>query len=319
MARSLGTYPTGSRRSIGGTGISTFATMMSGLMHGAAFAIGVAVWLCVSLPALADETKTPMVNSDVIKLVKAKLPESTIIITIQTRPSTFDTSPESLIALKKNGVSTNIIEAMLHASAKPATSREPSAGSTQGAPSATVPTSGIASLWGSKQSRVEADRVFMFDGDKRTEMKFTKPGTRTKWLFAVMTYATLGGLKARLRTSNPSPEFEMILPNNVEVSSVIALALLAERDNGTREILIGGGYMSISQGLPKERNIRIVYDKTPDQANAPEGYEIYRIKPAEPLKPGGEYAFMVSKPSGGAMGGFGSAEFSYNFYELGID
>jgi len=84
----------------------------------------------------------------------------------------------------------------------------------------------------------------------------------------------------------------------------------------------GGGYMSISGGLPKDRNILITYDKTADQSNAPEGYEIYRIKPTEPLKPGGEYAFMVSKHSGGAMGAMGAmggADFSYNFYELGID
>ena len=138
-------------------------------------------------------------------------------------------------------------------------------------------------------------------------------------VFSLQQFAILGGLKARLRTNNPVPEFEMILPNNVEVSSVVALGLLGERGNGTREILIGGGFMAISQGLPKDHNIRITFDKTEDQSDAPEGYEIYRIKPTEPLKPRGEYAFMVSKNSGGALGALGGADFSYNFYELGID
>ena len=110
----------------------------------------------------------------------------------------------------------------------------------------------------------------------------------------------------------------MILPNNVEVSSIVVIGLLAERSNGTREILIGGGYMSISQGLPGERNMRITFEKLADQSGAPEGYEIYRIRPTEPCKPG-EYAFMVSKPSGGVMGPLGGADFNYNFYELGVD
>lgn len=149
-------------------------------------------------------------------------------------------------------------------------------------------------------------------------MKFTKPGTRTRYVFAVQQFAVLGGTKARLRTGNKSPEFEMILPNNVEVSSITALALLAQRSNGSREILIGAGYISMSQGLPSDRNMRLAFDKAADQSGAPEGYEIYRIRSAEPLRPG-EYAFMVHKPGGGEMGAFAGASVAYNFYELGID
>ena len=108
----------------------------------------------------------------------------------------------------------------------------------------------------------------------------------------------------------------MILPNNVEIPSVVTLGLLAERQNGTREILIGGGFMSISEGLPAERKMRLSYEKVADQSAAPEGYEIYRIKPAEPLRPG-EYAFMVNRPLGG--GPMQGASFTYNFYELGVD
>jgi hypothetical protein len=322
MNQSLEIFSRGSRRSIGGAAMSTFAKVVGALKNGAATTIGIVVCSIASVPLLADDTRPPLINSDVIKLVKAKLPESTIVMTIQTRPSNFDTSPESLIALKNNGVSTSVLEAMLQASAKPAAIQVPAAGATKGAtsaPSATVP-GVVASLWGTKQSRVEVDRVFMLEGDKRIEMKFTRAGTRTRHIFAsVQQFATLGGLKARLRTNNRVPELEMILPNNVEVSSVVALGLLGERENGSREIMIGGGYMSMSQGLPKDRNIQITYDKTADQTEAPEGYEIYRIKPTAPLKPGGEYAFMVSKNTGRAMGAFSGAEANYNFYELGID
>lgn len=286
--------------------------------------IQLTIVICVTaafVSAFAQDTRPPLTNADMIKLVRAKLPESTIILSIQSRPSAFDTSPEALISLKENGVSTKVIEAMLQAGVKPtATQASPSVpqGAAERGPAAPVLAGGITSLWGSKQSRIEVDRVFLLEGDKRTEMKYTKPGTRTRWVFSVQQFAVLGGLKSRLRTEKKSPEFEMILPNNVEVSSVLAFALLGERSNGTREILIGGGFLGISQGLPQDRNVRITYDKAADQSGAPEGYEIYRIKPAESLKPG-EYAFMVHKPSGGEMGPLAGAGFNYNFYELGVD
>ena len=278
------------------------------------------VWALVLLllmpisPALADKAKPPLRNSDVVKLVKAALPESTIIMTIQANPTAFDVSPDDLIRLKSNGVPVKVMEAMVQANNKPTpTSVQPIA-----APPAT-PVVTMAGLWGSNQTRVEVDRVFLLDGDMRTEMKFTQPGTRTRFIYSIQTFAVLGGIKARLRTNNRSPEFEMLLPNNVEISSVLALGLLGERSNGSREILIGGGFMTFSQGLPKDRNMQIAYEKIADQSGAPGGYEIYRIKPAASLKPG-EYAFMVSKSGAmGAMGPMAGASFSYNFYELGVD
>ena len=276
-----------------------------------------AVCLISAFPSvLAQEARPPLTNADVTKLVKAKLPESTIILTIQKNPSAFDTSPEALISLTKNGVSSKILEAMLQSSVKPAATGA-AAPASPAAAAVPQPTA-FSSLWGTKQSRIEVDRVFLLEGDKRSEMKFTRPGTRTRMVFALQHFAVLGGLKARLRTENRSPEFEMILPNNVEVSSVIALGLLGDRPNGTREILIGGGYMTISQGLPKDRNIRIQYEKLADQSGVPEGYDLYRIKPVDALK-AGEYAFMVNRPSGGDLGPLASAGFSYNFYELGVD
>jgi len=262
--------------------------------------------------AFAQDAKPPLRNSDVVDLVKAALPASTIIMSIQTSPTAFDVSPGELIRLKNGGVPPAVIEAMIQATKKPAPA-SPHAVSPPATPDAT-----LARLWGTKQTRIDADRVFLLEGDKRAEMKFTKPGTRSRFIYAIQTFAVLPGLKSRLRTNNRVPEFEMILPDNVEISSVVALGLLAERDNGTREILIGGGFMSFSQGLPKERNMKISYEKTPDQSGAPEGYEIYRIKPAENLKPG-EYAFMVSRPGGGTMGPMSGASLNYNFYEIGVD
>ena len=286
--------------------------------------------ICITagfVSAFAQDTMRPLTNADVIKLVRAKLPESTIILSIQSRPSAFDTSPEALISLTQNRVPTKVIEAMLQTSIKPT----PTQASKAARPTPSQnPVRAVAiqpgGLWGSSQTRIEVDRVFLLNGDNRTEMKFTQPGTRRQNLvFANQQYAVLPGGKARLRTDNRSPEFEMIVPNNVEISSIVSFALLAERSEGVREIMIGskfgtGGINSATQSLPNERVMRVIHEKAADQSSVPDGYDLYRIKAAEPLKPG-EYAFIVSKSAAQHLAG--AAPFAgagvYNYYELGID
>ena len=74
----------------------------------------------------------PLTNADVIKMVKAGLDESTILLAIKNRTSQFDTSPDALIDLKTQGVPQNVINAMLGAHA-PATTGLDSASPTNGA------------------------------------------------------------------------------------------------------------------------------------------------------------------------------------------
>ena len=291
--------------------------------------------ILVSVGFAQGADKKPLTNADVIKLVKAELPESTVLLAIQSSPHAFDTTTDGLIQLKQAGITSKVIEAMMQPTAPVASTSAPAPAPDMstvppGAPAARPGTPvamvmpnmpmvvGRSEIWGSKQTRIEADRVFLVDAQSRTELKFTRPNTRRRMLYSVQTFAVINGTKARIRAQNASPCFEMILPNNEEVTSMVALALLGVRPNGTREILISAGWISMSQGLPKDRNIALSALKTADQTNAPEGYEIYQIRPEQPLKPG-EYALMVSKPAGGELGVGSSAQANYNFYELGVD
>lgn len=269
----------------------------------------------------AQTAPKAITNADIVKMVKAELPESTVLLTIQASSHAFDTAPEALIQLKADGVPSKIIEAMLQASVPKAAA--------PAAPAA-VPSAAVASmdavvhagLWGAKQSRIEVDRVLLIDGEARTDMKYTQPGTRTRFnpFGGTQQFAVLNGTRAALRVKNRQPVFKMILPSNVQPSSVLALARLGERPNGSREILIGGGYMSFSAGLPKDRNVAINIEKAADQSEAPEGYELFEITPVMLLFPA-EYSFMVVKGGPGApMGLFGAgASASYNFYEFAVD
>ncbi len=72
--------------------------------------------LCLMLAtaaAFAQQRTEPLTNAAVIKLVRAGFKEKTVISIIHSRTNTFDLNADRLIELKRNGVTENIILAML--------------------------------------------------------------------------------------------------------------------------------------------------------------------------------------------------------------
>src|SRR2546428_5615028 len=61
----------------------------------------------------AQQRSEPLTNASVTKLVRAGFKEKTVIAIIHSRPHKFDLDPDRLIEIKRNGVSENIILAML--------------------------------------------------------------------------------------------------------------------------------------------------------------------------------------------------------------
>lgn len=281
-------------------------------------------WLCwflaTAVAAFAAEKK-PLSNAYVIKMVQAEMSESMVILAVQGGPKNFDTSIDALTELKKAGVPAKVIDGLL--APMPAAAVASAAVPTEVLPSgAMAGRAMLAGLWGSKLTRIDADRIYLLEGETRHDLKYTRPGTRTRAMIlfgGLQQFAVLGGTRAALRITTRRPVFELILPNNVQPGSITALGLLGERSNGSREILIGGGYMSFSAGLSRDRNIAIVFAKAADQSAAPEGYDRYEVRPAAELK-SGEYAFMIAKGSGDAGGVFGAgASASYDFYEFAVN
>lgn len=66
-----------------------------------------------ALHANAQQGEAPLSNAAVVKLVRAGFKEKTVIAIIHNRPNRFNLDPDKLIELKRNGVSENIILAML--------------------------------------------------------------------------------------------------------------------------------------------------------------------------------------------------------------
>jgi hypothetical protein len=75
--------------------------------HGRTSAAGAAA------SAAQADAEAPLTNSSIIKLVRARFSEKTVIAIIRVRPVRFDLSPDRLIELKKNGVGERVILTML--------------------------------------------------------------------------------------------------------------------------------------------------------------------------------------------------------------
>jgi hypothetical protein len=76
----------------------------------------VTTFLCLSLfvtGAYGQQPDGPLTNASVVRLVKAGFKEKTIIAIINNRPCEFKLDTEQLISLKRNGVTENVILAML--------------------------------------------------------------------------------------------------------------------------------------------------------------------------------------------------------------
>ena len=91
-----------------------------------------AVILSVMVTAQQPKPKT-YTNADVIKMAKAGLDDSTIVLAIQQHPAQYDTSADALVDLKTQGVSQAVINAMLTAGkGAPAAAETGSGGDTAG-------------------------------------------------------------------------------------------------------------------------------------------------------------------------------------------
>ena len=74
----------------------------------------ISILFCLtSLAVRAQQSEAPLTNASVVKLVRAGFKEKTVIAIIHSRVSRFNLDPDKLIELKRNGVSENVILAML--------------------------------------------------------------------------------------------------------------------------------------------------------------------------------------------------------------
>jgi hypothetical protein len=224
----------------------------------------------------------PLANSDVVAMLKAGLPENTIILSIQQSPSKFDTAPQSLILLKKQGVNAKIIDAMLK--------KQSGAGTAKATAVASAPSTfnGVRVIINGESVAMKRGRV----------LRRSSSG----WLSLVTAFgdsknrAVLEGNASRLRIKDTKPVFEVALPEDVAPEGYINLLRL-EVKGDRRQIETSRSGFSLSDGARSKEGFasdRRVYLEFEDTGNrTPSGQVIYRAIPSGSMA-SGEYTIVHS-------------------------
>jgi hypothetical protein len=236
-------------------------------------------------------------NADVIAMVEAGLPENTIILAIQKGPSDFDTSAQTLIQLKNQGISPRIMDAMLQA------------GKAQSSPAPLGDYSRLIEpyLLMTLPDVANGSEVMLVDGDKRSRMKRSLVSSRTGggMMPGVNPFrktrikGVIEGHQAQLRVTNTSPLFEIMLASYLDPYDYVKLVKLStksdRREVETARMGAMGGY---SSGFRKDDIIPVAIEELSKSSAG----TLYRVKIMRPLAPG-EYALT----------------FASTFYAFGVD
>src|SRR5215467_7371277 len=229
----------------------------------------------LTFSSTAGSAQETLTNQSIMEMLKAGLSERVVIAKIRTSPSSFDTSTDALIALKKNGVSEKVIEAMMSPAAAAAPAAPPSA---PAASVAMAPTPAV----GHAPAR---PTVYQIVGGKEVELMASGGEVqRNRTPYSRSTELVIAGNKSKIRIAERQPVFV--------VTSKPGEMPLVRLDPGKsdRNLKIGSGSRvpyagstSTTRGLRSEDLIEVSAER--------DSRGFYRIKPRAPLAPG-EYGFV---------------------------
>lgn len=256
-----------------------------------------------------------LTNANVVAMVKAGLPKSVILNAIQTSSTKFDASANSMIALKKQGVSDELLSAM---AAKGGSANTSSALNTTLTGTSKAET-GLGKLdpgiyysdeSNNKQAPLEASVFSQSKVGSGLLSGLTYGIAKTK------AKAVLSGVQANLQVSNLNPVFYFIFPHNTgsnignesnanggwysnatspnEFILVKFKVVNTSKQKG-REVVTGsfGTYSGFSGGIEDESKVTYRFTKlTPG---------VYKVYFESPLKEG-EYAFLFAGTAATAVG-----------------
>jgi len=257
------------------------------------------VALCVGPLLAGSALAAPITNTDVIKLLDAGMPEEVVLQAISNGQPRFDTSANALISLKSKGATPNVLKAMLQAG---------DAKKAGAAPAAAKAASGY-----------NPEEVTVIVDGQPSIMQYriaqSRSAARALGFGGMATYATLSGTAAQRRLAG-TPEFIISVPRNAQAPDYLTLANFAVRNNGTREVMTGGGYMSYTSGINKSRVVPVSSEALGDQSGARDGFVLYSVKPSAPLQKG-EYALVLYTGEMRTAGFF--AQNTNSYFDFGVD
>lgn len=244
----------------------------------------------LSLPGATSLAQEVLTNDSVIQMVKAGLPEAVVIAKIKSTATKFDLKTDSLVNLKKAGVSDKVLEAMVAAGSAAPT------GSTAAMPAPPAPAMAAGAL-------KTQDVIYQLVAGKYVEMFATSANLETNMaFFQSKSEVVLEGRKAQYRTSERQPVFL----STYSSTDAPLVRLKPGDDHNDRNLKIGSGaFMPFGgtqkMGVRNEDKIPVTIERDP------RGF--YKVTPSAALPPG-EYGFILAT-------GFGAG--SGKIYDFGVD
>ncbi len=230
-----------------------------------------------------------LTNADVIAMVKAGLPESTLLLSIKNNPSKFSTAPADLIDLQKKGVPPKVLDAMMEAQSRVASASAPAPVPAQNPAMAGFDMSGGMS-------------VFWIGGSGRSQMvRATPSGTSSNATAMLLPFAPIklrdvfSNPRADLRMNGTQAAFEVIVPPGVRATDQVVLVRFTVNRKGRmiETARIGSSGFSSTMSSSFQEKDRIPVTAEPVVGSKPTNFGTpTKITPNEALPPG-EYAVVV--------------------------
>ena len=253
-----------------------------------------AILLLAAGPVFSQSGK-PLVNDDVVQMVKGGFDENTTVAAIEAADVNFDTSVQALMALKAAGVSEKIISTMLAATKKKAEAAK-----------ATAPAAPAAAPAAANPDVPEDIGVYIKVRGKLVDVVPEVVGWKTGG--ALKSFATNGLTKGHVNGTIQGPksalqigtdaEFIIKCPEGTAVTEYQLLRL--DMKNDRREFrAVTGGIIHASGGAEKNAE-KFDYEKV--------AARVFRVK-LPPLKKG-EYGIL---PPGSTSGNVASSGKLYSF------
>jgi hypothetical protein len=243
--------------------------------------------VCLSLPGATSLAQEVLTNDSVVQMIKAGLPEAVVIAKIKSTATKFDLKTDSLVNLKKAGVSDKVLEAMMGAGSPTTAGAAP-------APPAPALTAGALK---------SQDVVYQLIGDKYVELMPLSASMETNFaFFQSKSEIVLPGRKAQYRTTEKSPVF---LTSYAPTEAPMVKFKPGDAHDDRNLKFSSGAFMPFGgtqkTGVRNDDKIPVTTER--DQRG------FYRVKPTAPLPPG-EYGFVVT--TGFSMG-------TGKIFEFGVD
>ena len=231
--------------------------------------------LCFALCVQAQEGKK-LTNEKVLQMIKAEVPESTVMLAIEADPSELDTSADALIKMNEGGASKSVLDAMVAAKNR---KMPPSA------TPATVPVGVVPKF--NEVTLVRGDkRILLMQGGQMKATAAPFVGSTVRKVFE--------GALSPTRVKAGDISFELFQMSNSRPEETISLVIPEVRKKDRRvEINHAGGFIVVSTSSGKKTLVPVKYEKISENNLPGMSVPKYRLTPQSKLVPG-EYVLIAN-------------------------